>query len=144
MLSILRSVVAVVVGLLAGFVVVAVGEMIGHHVAPPPPGLHHSNAESFAAAIEKVSPVVFVPVLLAWAVGTFAGSWVAARIASRRKIWHGLIVGGAFLAATIAILVSIPHPAWVAILGVVEPLAASYLGAKMAGPFRTKSSPVED
>ena len=79
----------------------------------------------------------FAPVLLSWAAGTFAGAWVASKIASRGKLVHGLIVGDLFLAATVAILVMISHPGWVASLGIAEVLAFKYLGASLASRDRS-------
>jgi hypothetical protein len=135
--SFLRSALAVLVGLLVGFLVVAGGEMIGHHLSPPPPGVDPSKPESIAAVMEQMPAAAFAPLLIAWAAGTFAGAWVAARIASRWKLGHGMIVGDLFFAATVAILMMMPHPAWVVVAGLSEVLAFKYLGATLASRDRT-------
>jgi hypothetical protein len=131
MLSFLRSVLAVFVGLVVGFVSVAGVEMLGFLVSPPP-GIDHSKMATMPAG-------VFVPIMLAWAAGTFAGAWVAARIAPRWKLGHGLIIGGLFLAATLGLLLHIPHPAWVWVVGLAEIVLVGYLGARLAS--RDRSTP---
>jgi len=132
MLSFLRSVLAVFIGLLVGFLIVAGGETLGHHVYPPPPGIDPSKPESIAAVMRQMPAAAFAPLLIAWAAGTFAGAWVAARIASRWKLGHGMIVGNMFLVATVAMLLMMPHPAWVWVVGISETLLAAYLGSKSA------------
>jgi len=71
-------------------------------------------------------------VLAAWAVGSFGGAAMAAFIARRAPIMHGLIVGGILLAAGVANLVAFPHPLWFTIVGVLEFLPMAWLGAATA------------
>jgi hypothetical protein len=135
MVKVLRSVLAIIAGLLVGFLAMAVGEMIGHHVVPLPPGMDMHDAD----ALKAMPAGAFVSVLLAWAVGTFAGAWVASKVAAVGKLWHGMAIGGVFFAATVAIMLHIPHPVWVMVVGLVSLPPVAYLGAWLARPKTPKA-----
>jgi hypothetical protein len=75
-----------------------------------------------------------VAVLAAWGLGTFAGAWVAARIAPGGQLAFGLAIGVVALLAGVAIMLHIPHPLWMWVLGVGEMLPAAYFGARLATP----------
>jgi hypothetical protein len=143
MVKVLRSILAIFAGLFVGFVAVFVGEMLGHHLAPPPPGMDVHNTESMAEAMKSMHSGAFVAVLLAWSVGTFAGAWVASKIAIVGKLWHGMAIGVFFLAAGSHVLFTIPHPTWVVVIGLVEPLPVAYLGAWLATRSKPKPSPLD-
>jgi hypothetical protein len=71
-------------------------------------------------------------VLVGWALGTFAGAYVAGRLARRVPIAHGLVVGVLFLAAGVANMLMLPHPIWMWMAGVAAFLAGGYGGGRLA------------
>src|SRR5262249_29339193 len=119
-------------GLVAAFVAVAAGEMTGMALFPLPKGVDVSTPEAIAKAMDLVPAGAKVAVVLAWALGAFAGPWVAAKVAPGGKVTHGMVVGGLFLLATLGNLRMIPHPAWMWVVGLAEVLPAAYLGARLA------------
>lgn len=75
-----------------------------------------------------------VSVVTAWAIAALAGGWVATRTATRAKLSHAIIFGTLFLAATITILLHLPHPLWMWVTGIVVILPAAYLGGRLGLP----------
>jgi hypothetical protein len=69
-------------------------------------------------------------VLSGWVLGALIGGYVAARIA--RRSWTAWVVGGVVEIGVIANAVLIPHPAWMTIAGVLAPMPAAWLGARLA------------
>ena len=133
MRAVIRSVLTVLAGAIVAGILIAVVEAIGHHVYPPPPGIDPTDPESLRTAMESMPLGALVAVLLAWGVGTFAGSWLAARIAGRAGMVHGMVVGVLMLVAGVANMLMIPHPLWFWGAGVaVFPLTA-WLGGRMVG-----------
>jgi hypothetical protein len=128
----LRSLLAVVLGLIAAGLVIAAVEGIDSVVFPLPAGVDPSNRESLAAAMADVPVGALLLVLLGWCVGTFAGAWVAARVAGRAPLLHGLILGGLLLAVAVLNMLALPHPAWFWALALSVFLPAAYLGVRMA------------
>lgn len=130
--SVVRSIVAVLAGMVVfAFLVMAI-EAVGMMIFPPPPGTDMANPEAARAAMANAPVGSLLFVLLAWIVGTFAGAWTAARIARRAPVGHGLVVGVLGLAGAIANMLMIPHPVWFWVLGVAVFLPVAWLGARIA------------
>jgi hypothetical protein len=127
---IVRVILSVVAGVVAGTAVVFLVESLGHRVFPPPAGLNPSDPESIRAAMAKLPIGALLAVLVAWIAGSFAGGWLAALIA--RRVVPALIVGFLILAASAVNLIMIPHPVWFAIAGLLVILPAAWLGGKVA------------
>jgi len=126
-----RKILAVVAGvILAGIVTYAV-QAIGHQVYPPPEGLDMKNMEAMKAYVATLPMGALLFVLLAYILGSFAGGWLAAKIARTSQIHLPLTVGGVQLFFGIINLVMIPHPIWFAIASVIVFLPAAYLGGKL-------------
>ncbi|MGE0606491.1 MAG: hypothetical protein AB7O62_05130, partial [Pirellulales bacterium] len=124
MTRLLRSVLAVVLGVLAAGLLIGLLEALGHLVFPPPAGLDPSDAASLA----QLHAGHFLAVLLAWGVGTLGGAWVAGKVARHEIVTHGLIVGGLLMAAGIWQMLQFPHPVWFWIVGLLEFIPAAYVG----------------
>jgi hypothetical protein len=70
-------------------------------------------------------------VLAGWFVGTVAGGFAAAKIASRAPAAHALAVGAIIALFGIANNLMIPPPAWFWVAGLLAPLAAGALTARV-------------
>jgi len=126
-----RSILAAIAGLVLGVVLIAVVEFIGHYVYLPPADLDMTNPEAMKNLMTNAPVGALLFVILAWAVGSFGGGWLAARIAQKSHVMHSLIVGGLLMAAGIMKMLMIPHPMWFWVLGVAVYLPAAYAGASL-------------
>ena len=127
-----RSILVVLAGAVVAGVLIAAIEAVSSAVFPLPPGLDLHDHEAMRQHIDSLPVGAFLFVLAAWAIGAFAGSWVAARIAARARLGHGLAVGALFLMAGVLTMLSIPHPWWKWVGGIVALGGCSYLGARLA------------
>ncbi len=128
----LRSILAVFLGLVLSNVAIFGFEHVVHAVYPPPAGLDHSDPGALHAALGKMPTGAFLLLLLAWVIGTSIGAYLAATIARRARIGHGLVVGGLIMIGAILIMLHIPHPAWLWALALASIPAAAYAGAWFA------------
>lgn len=135
-----RNILAVFAGIVAGGLVVALVEGVGHMLFPLAGGIDPSNPDSLKTMMSRIPVGALAFVVLAWAQGAFTGAWVAARVAADRPLTQGMLVGGVQLAAGVATMLSIPHPPWMWVLGVVLPLPAAYLGVQAAARKRAASA----
>lgn len=128
----LRLILSIVGGVIIAFAIVMAGDMLSQSLAssagPAPTDMNDRAAmEAYVAGLPTI---VFIAMLATWTIAAFAAAAFAARFA-RRGAWPGWVAGGLFLCATAANLLMIPHPAWMAIAGVVLVVAAAWFGARV-------------
>ena len=127
-----RSVLAVLAGAIVAGVLIAIAESISVMTYPMPPGVDPHDHAAMREHIQSLPIGAFAFVLVAWSIGAFGGSWVAARLAGRARLTHGLVVGGLFLCCGILTMLMIPHPWWMWVGGILALGGCSYLGARLA------------
>ena len=130
-----RAFLGVLAGLATMFVVIMGIEYVGHMVYPPPPGLNPMVTEDLSAimAVQPVAAKAFV--VVAWVVGAFAGGWVAAKVSRTYPRAAAVIVALMVVAGVVGMILQLPgHPRWMAALGLLLPIPAALLGARLAGP----------
>lgn len=110
-MSTIRTIAAVVLGLLVGSLVNMGLISIGSVIVPAPPGVDPSDFESIAASIHLFEIKHFIPPFVAHALGTFFGALVAALINYRRGKIVALMVGAFSFAGGVAASFLIPAPA---------------------------------
>ena len=129
---ILRNVLAVVAGWLAGTAVNLGIVALGHAVLPLE-GVDPNDLEALAAAMPSMSAGQFAFPFLAHALGTLVGAFVAAKLAATRPLAMALVVGAVFLAGGIYMAVLLPAPLWFEALDVLLAyLPMAWLGGRLA------------
>lgn len=112
MRTVLRQLLAVVIGLVAGSAVNMGLILAGGRLIPPPPGSDVSTMEGLAAALPLFEPQHFLAPWLAHALGTLVGALVAGLLAAGRSAIPAYMVGALFLCAGIANVFLLPGPMW--------------------------------
>jgi hypothetical protein len=115
----LRNVLGLLAGLVAGGVVNMGLVMAGPLLIPPPAGLDVTNAESLRAGAHLLEPRHFIFPFLAHALGTLVGALTAYLVAGTRASMMAWIVGLLTLAGGIAAAAMIPAPPWFVALDLV-------------------------
>lgn len=133
MSPVLRSILAVIAGVLAAFILIGVVQAIGMRVYPPPGGMDVTDPESIRAAMARIPLAALLFVLLAYAAGSVAGGWLAARIAPRSRMWHAMIVAALLFGAGLMNLLTIPHPTWFWLSSSAIYFLGAWSGAVAAG-----------
>jgi len=129
----LRNVLAVIAGAIAGSAVNMGTLSAGMAAIPPPTGADMMTPEGIRAALPLLRPEHFATPLLAHALGTFAGAFLAAKLGATHKLALALGVGLLFLCGGIAAAFMIPAPAWFIVLDLlVAYLPMGLLGGKLA------------
>ena len=129
---IVRNILAVIAGVVFGSVVNMAIIMISGSIIPLPEAADVTTPEKLAESMHLFQPKHFIMPFLAHALGTFAGAFVAARIAATHKMKFAMLIGVLFLIGGIAMVFQVPSPTWFATLDlVVAYIPMAYLGAKL-------------
>jgi hypothetical protein len=136
-MRVLRSVGAVVAGFVAASIVMMIVETISGRVLYPQlakaaEGM--TDREAVRALLAAAPVGAFLAVIAGWVLGSAAGGWLAARIAGRSGIAHGLALGALLTLAGVANNLMVPPPLWFWFASLAVLLPSAYAGARLARP----------
>lgn len=134
-----RTLLAIVLGVLAGFLVVMLVQMLSMAMYPLPADVNPADPATMGDLFSRMPAGAIALVLVSHGLGAFAGGWVSAWRAPMRPILHGLVVGAIVLAAGVMNLRALPHPAWFVVADLALYLPCAFVGAKLA-PRRGRAS----
>ncbi|KRG67898.1 hypothetical protein ABB29_15285 [Pseudoxanthomonas dokdonensis] len=128
----LRSILAILAGVVAAFALMFVLQLIGLRLFPLPPGSVLDNEVDLARLVAQSSPGQKTWVVLEWALASFAGGWVAARLGRDYRRGSALVVG---VVITVGVLMNasvLPQPLWMSALGLLLPVPLAWCGWRLA------------
>lgn len=112
LLSALRSIGAVIAGLVVAFVLVAAIEVFSNVFHPFPPGVDPADMEACKAHVAKLPTWVLAVGALGWGATVFSSSLLATRLGTGRHPAHGIVVGSLLCLAAAANIVMLPYAVW--------------------------------
>ncbi len=126
----LRSVLSVVIGVIAASVIILLVNRAGHIIYPPPAGLDPMDPASMAS----VPLAAKIAVVLAWFAGALGGGVVASLIAKRWAPAAWVVASTILLLAGVTMM-QFPHPLWMMIGAVVATGAGGFLAVKLTSAY---------
>jgi hypothetical protein len=132
-----RTLLGVVVGILAMWLVVAGIEFASHMIYPPPVGLDPMQTADLEKILAASPMAALAMVVMAWVLGAFAGGWVAARIANHPRIAAVLVALGVMAGVAGMIAMMPNHPIWMSVLGLLLPIPSALVAARLAKPRKS-------
>lgn len=130
----MKKIVPVLAGVISAVITVFLVEGISHSIWPPPEGIDISNPEDLAILMETIPLPAIVAVLVAWILGAFVGGLIARKVDNSPDNSSSLITGGIVVIFGILTMMTIPHPAWMWVFGILTPIPAALFGARLVGP----------
>lgn len=138
-----RNIAAAFAGIVTAFVLIMLIEKLGQIIYPPPPDLDFSDPEALRPYIATLPFLALLFPMIAWVVGTFAGTIVACKIGTANPLAFAAVIGGLVLAGTIANLIMIKHPLWFSAVSLVAIAASAWIAVRVASGADAQL-PVED
>lgn len=126
------QILAVIAGLVAGFVVVSLAMALSSLIYKPPKDLDFQDRSAMQLYMETLPLGAFLLVLLGHALGAFSGAFVCQLIVGTPWQIGPMIIGGFFLLGGLMNLRMVPHPTWFAALDLLSYLPAAWLGGYLA------------
>jgi len=131
-MTILKNILAIVLGLLIGGTVNTGIIMVSGYIIPPPEGTDLKTMEGLLAAMPLMEPKHFLMPFLAHAFGTLVGAILAASMVVNYKMRFAIIIGICFLVAGIMNVFMLPSPVWFTIVDIgFAYIPMAYLGGKI-------------
>lgn len=133
MKAVLRTLAAILVGLLVLFILVVTVELFSAVVHPLPKDFGGTKAE-MCRHVERYPQWVLAVVVPAWAVAAFASTWTSRRIGN---LSSSAIVGLLVLAALGLNISMLPYPAWFKVANLLVIPIAVFAGSRLSMRPRT-------
>ena len=128
-----KNILAVIAGAILGSAVNMGIIVVSGSIIPPPDGSDITTMDGLKASMHLFQPKHFVFPFLAHALGTFAGAFLAAKMADTNKLGIAFLIGLIFLAGGIANVFMLPSPTWFSLLDLLGAyLPMSFLAGKLA------------
>ena len=124
-----RSLLAVLAGLVVAMLVIGGVEAIGHAIFPPPADLNLARTADQEGQMEVLPLEAKLAVVLAWLLGSLAGAATAIAIAHR--VLPAWIVAVAIAGLGLWTTQMFPHPDWMLAGAVVLPLVAVLIAKRL-------------
>jgi hypothetical protein len=139
----IRKIVAVVLGLIAGSVFNMALVRLSHAVYPLPEGIDPNDIEVFRDYVKThgLPTGSWMIVLAAHAGGSLVSGLVCGVIAKRSWYLAAAILGVLWMCGGIAMLWMLPAPYWFAVADIVLYVPAALLGVKLGGALTGSSAP---
>jgi hypothetical protein len=127
-----RSIAAVVIGVIAAFIVVTLAEMLTSRLYPMPMGANPEDPSAMITWIQQLPATALAVVLVGWALGAFVGGFISAKF--DRAAWgrQAVIIGILLLGAGVWNMTQIPHPIWMWVGAFVVFVPGAWFGARAA------------
>jgi len=134
---IIRNVLAVIGGIFIGGVVNYALVVIGPSIIPLPAGVDPSDMESMNSNMHLYEARHFIIPIVAHALGTLVGAFIAAKIAASYNLYIGLGIAVFFLLGGIVAVSMLDAPIWVNVTDLLLAyIPMGWLGWKLAGAKR--------
>lgn len=115
----LRAILGVIAGIIAGSVCVWGVETLNHILHPYPAGMKANDMEAFKSYIENLPFLGKFMVIVGYALGGLIAGFVSTKIAKNGKPTAAIICGLIFLSFTIYNMMVLPTPIWFWVLGIL-------------------------
>lgn len=121
-----------IAGLIAGGIATYIVEAFSAKYYPLPEGIDPGNIEAMKAHIASLPIGAYLFIILAWAMGSLAGGFVAGIIVKEKATLYALIVGAILMSFGLINLIMVPHPVWFWFAGMSVYLPFAWMGGKLA------------
>ena len=129
--SIFRSVGAVIAGLIVALILIIVVEGISAVFHPFPPGVDPNNYELCKAHVAQYPHWLLGVVVVLWGMIALVCSWLATRLGTGRHSAHGRVVGFLLFLPMIVNVATLPYPIWFGLFNLIAIPMATILGTML-------------
>lgn len=122
---------AVILGLLTGFLLNTVVLMINYRLFPLPEDLDRTDFNAMSEYMLSLPSVAHLIVLLAHMTAAWGAGYVTSRLAVSHQLLLILLLGGFLTIMGVVNLLQIPHPTWFNAIDPFIHISFAYLGYRM-------------
>lgn len=127
----LRTVLAIFIGLVCGVLIIAGWESFVHKVFLPPSNINFADKAAVKAMMQEMPLNSYLLILSGYALAAFGGGAVTTAIHQLKKILPAMVVAGLLMLAAAANFVMLPHPMWFIVASMIVYPMFAFIGAAL-------------
>ena len=127
-----KKIMALVGGVVVGFIMVIVFEYINHLIFPPPADMDPMDIESVKAFMKEIPVGALIGIWFGWMISAFIAGFVSGKIDKINWKNNGYIIATVLLVASIVNMYLIPHPIWMVVITIIGYLPFTLAGSTLA------------
>jgi hypothetical protein len=128
----IKALLAVLGGIVTGFIVIIICEIFTSKLFPSPKGLDFNNKDSVTAHMQSAPIAMYVSILIGYIIASFSAGYVTNFLSKNNKYKPAMLTGVALMVFGILNMMELWHPSWFWVVSIVSYLIFAYLGGKMA------------
>jgi hypothetical protein len=134
----LKSILAIMVGVSAGFVTVIAGDYLVHFIQPPPADLKPGDSAAFAAYVDSIPFLVLLLMQMIWLTSAFIGGFAASAVDKPNWRRSSMISGLILLIVSCINMTMIEHPLWMWVVSIFFYSPIAWVGGGLAQKLTTE------
>ena len=115
----LRKILAIPAGLVAGGIGIFLIQAIGHKIYPLPEGMDPNDMEALKTYVASAPFMALFFVIISYAFGALISGFVSTKVAADFKKIYAIVCGIFFLIQSIYMMYILPTPLWFWVLGII-------------------------
>ncbi|MGA9212407.1 hypothetical protein [Kaistella sp.] len=126
-----RKIVAIPAGLIAGVIGISLFQILGHKLYPLPAGMDPNDMNAMKEYVTSAPFMALFFVIISYAAGAFLSGFASTKVAGNNDKIFALVCGIIFLLQSIYMMYTLPTPIWFWILGIAV-WGLVFVGYKLA------------
>jgi ABC-type Na+ efflux pump permease subunit len=128
----IKALLAVLGGIVSGFIVIVIGEMLTSKFFTSPQGLNFEGKNAVTAHMQSASVSMYLSILLGYIIASFTAGYVTNFLSRNNKYKPAMLAGVALMIFGILNMMELWHPTWFWVVSLPVYLVFAFLGGKMA------------
>ncbi|MCH8276694.1 MAG: hypothetical protein IIA50_04030 [Bacteroidetes bacterium] len=128
----MKKLFSLLMGLVAGVIVIILIQLISHLVFTMPEGLEVTHYGQWGRYLDQMPKSAIAAILLGWFGGAYVASYIATRSSKDISLLSAAMEGLLFTGGGVMILSAASYPAWMWIVGIASIVLGSLLGGQKA------------
>jgi MFS family permease len=127
----IKALLAVLGGIVSGFIVIVISEMLTSKFFTSPQGLNFDDKNAVTAHMQSASVSMFLSILLGYIIASFTAGYVTNFLSRNNKYKPAMLAGVALMIFGILNMMELWHPTWFWVVSIPAYLVFAFLGGKM-------------
>ncbi len=117
--ALLRTILALLAGVVVTFFTISAVEQLGHMLYRAPAGLDWQDSSAVSAYLKQLPVGALLLVLAGWLLGIFTGLTAATLLAGRCRGRFALAIGSLVFLGAVSNFYLLPHPMWLMVVSLI-------------------------